>query len=96
VTLEDSIHSHRLRVLREAERSGNVSETCRQYGMSRTEFAGCGGAWNSTARRRASQRHTAPESPRSFSGRLPIDVATMADFDDHDDTITILNPYRIR
>jgi len=49
VTLEDSIHSHRLRVLREAERSGNVSETCRQYGMSRTEFAGCGGAWNSTA-----------------------------------------------
>ena len=38
MTLEDSIHSHRLRVLREAERSGNVSETCRQYGMSRTVF----------------------------------------------------------
>lgn len=38
MTLEDSIHSHRLRVLRAAERSGNVSETCRQYGMSRTVF----------------------------------------------------------
>ena len=38
MTLEDSIHSRRLRVLREAERSGNVSETCRQYGMSRTVF----------------------------------------------------------
>jgi transposase InsO family protein len=38
MTLEDSIHSQRLRVLREAERLGNVSEACRRYGMSRTVF----------------------------------------------------------
>ena len=36
MTLEDSIHSQRLRVLREAERLGNVSEACRRHGMSRT------------------------------------------------------------
>jgi hypothetical protein len=28
MTLEDSIHTHRLRVLREAERLGNVSDAC--------------------------------------------------------------------
>jgi hypothetical protein len=38
MTLEDSIHIQRLRVLRAAERLGNVSEACRQYGMSRTLF----------------------------------------------------------
>ena len=38
MTLEDSIHIHRLRVLHEAERLGNVSEACRRYGMSRTLF----------------------------------------------------------
>ena len=38
MTLEDSIHSQRLRVLRTAERLGNVSAACRQYGMSRTVF----------------------------------------------------------
>jgi transposase InsO family protein len=38
MTLEDSIHIQRLRVLREAERLGNVSEACRQHGMSRTLF----------------------------------------------------------
>jgi helix-turn-helix protein/integrase-like protein len=38
MTLEDSIHSQRLRVLREAERLGNVSEACRRHGMSRTLF----------------------------------------------------------
>jgi len=38
MTLEDSIHSQRLRVLREAERLGNVSEACRRYGWSRTLF----------------------------------------------------------
>lgn len=38
MTLEDSIHIQRLRVLREAERLGNVSEACRRYGMSRTLF----------------------------------------------------------
>jgi len=38
MTLEDSIHTQRLRVLREAERLGNVSEACRRYGMSRTGF----------------------------------------------------------
>ena len=36
MTLEDSIHSQRLRVLRDAERLGNVSEACRRHGMSRT------------------------------------------------------------
>jgi transposase InsO family protein len=38
MTLEDSIHSLRLRVLRDAERLGNVSEACRRHGMSRTLF----------------------------------------------------------
>ena len=38
MTLEDSIHSQRLHVLREAERLGNVSEACRRHGMSRTLF----------------------------------------------------------
>ena len=39
MTLEDSIHIQRLRVLRAAERAGNVSEACRRYGMSRTLFS---------------------------------------------------------
>lgn len=38
MTLDDSIQRHRLRVLREAEQSGNVSATCRRYGMSRSRF----------------------------------------------------------
>ena len=38
MTLEDSIHIHRLRVLREAEQLGNVSAACRRHGMSRTLF----------------------------------------------------------
>ncbi len=38
MTLEDSIHRQRLRVLREAQRLGNVSEACRRQGMSRTVF----------------------------------------------------------
>jgi transposase InsO family protein len=38
MTLEDSIHASRVRVLREAERSGNVSATCRRHGVSRTVF----------------------------------------------------------
>jgi transposase InsO family protein len=38
MTLEDSIHTRRLRVLRDAERLGNVSEACRRHGMSRTLF----------------------------------------------------------
>ena len=38
MTLEDSIHSQRLHVLREAERLGNVSEACRRHGVSRTVF----------------------------------------------------------
>jgi len=39
MTLEDSIHSQRLRVLRDAERLGNFSEACRRHGMSRTLFS---------------------------------------------------------
>ena len=38
MTLEDSIHASRVRVLREAERSGNVRATCRRHGVSRTVF----------------------------------------------------------
>jgi transposase InsO family protein len=38
MTLEDSIHSQRLRVLRAAEQLGNVTAACRQFGMSRTVF----------------------------------------------------------
>ena len=50
MTLEDSIHSQRLRVLRDAERLGNVSEACRRHGLSRTLFIGCGSASSSTDR----------------------------------------------
>ena len=45
MTLEDSIHSQRLRVLRDAERLKNVSEACRRHGMSRTVFYS---GWSST------------------------------------------------
>jgi Helix-turn-helix domain len=38
MTLDDSIHAQRLRVLREAEQSGQVTATCRRYGMSRSRF----------------------------------------------------------
>src|SRR5512136_1634406 len=38
MTLDESIHLHRLRVLREAEQSGQVTATCRRYGMSRAWF----------------------------------------------------------
>lgn len=38
MTAEDSIHSQRLRALREAERLGNVSEARRRHGLSRTVF----------------------------------------------------------
>jgi transposase InsO family protein len=38
MTLVDSIQAFRLRVLNEAQRSGNVSATCRRYGISRTLF----------------------------------------------------------
>lgn len=38
MTLEDSIHTQRLRVLGEAERLKNVSEACRRHAMSRTVF----------------------------------------------------------
>ena len=49
MTLEDSIHSQRLRVLRDAERLGNVSEACRRHGMSRTVFYRLRRHWSSTA-----------------------------------------------
>ena len=38
MTLEESIQGFRLRVLADAARSGNVSATCRRYGLSRTLF----------------------------------------------------------
>jgi transposase InsO family protein len=38
MTLEDSVLALRLQVLREAERSGNVSATCRTFDLSRTRF----------------------------------------------------------
>jgi transposase len=38
MTLADSIQSFRLRVFQEATRSGNVSATCRRFGLSRTQF----------------------------------------------------------
>ena len=38
MTLDDSIQGFRLRVVREAQRSGNVSATCRRYDVSRTVF----------------------------------------------------------
>jgi len=38
MTLEDSIHAQRLRVMREAEQTGNIAATCRRYGWSRARF----------------------------------------------------------
>ena len=38
MTLDDSRQGFRLRILREAERSGNVSATCCRYQVSRTVF----------------------------------------------------------
>jgi len=38
MTLSDSIQGFRLRVVTDAQRSGNVSATCRRYGISRTQF----------------------------------------------------------
>ncbi len=38
MTLADSIHAQRLRVMREAEQTGNVSATCRRHGWSRARF----------------------------------------------------------
>lgn len=38
MTLEQSIQGYRLQVLAEAERIGNVSAACRQFGISRTVF----------------------------------------------------------
>jgi transposase-like protein len=38
MTLEDGIKTQHLRVSRDAERLGNVSEACRRHGMSRTQF----------------------------------------------------------
>lgn len=38
MTLDDSIQGSRLRVLQAATRSGNVSATCRRFGISRTQF----------------------------------------------------------
>jgi transposase InsO family protein len=66
MTLEDSIHSQRLRVLRDAERLGNVSEACRRHGMSRTVFY--------RLRRRLEDYGTDgvhPKRQRARSGRPP-------------------------
>ncbi len=38
MTLEDSVHVFRLRVLQRAEELGNVSAACREAGISRTLF----------------------------------------------------------
>lgn len=38
MTLEESVVAHRLRVMRRAEESGNVTQACRLYGVSRTLF----------------------------------------------------------
>jgi hypothetical protein len=38
MTLEDSVHTQRLRVLRAAEHLGNVGEACRRRGLSQTLF----------------------------------------------------------
>ena len=67
MTLEDSIHSQRLRVLRDAERLGNVSEACRRHGMSRTVFYRLAAAVGAVrAGRRASE--AAPGASRAAAG----------------------------
>ena len=38
MTLDESIHGLRLRVMRRAEQIGNVSQVCREFGISRTLF----------------------------------------------------------
>ena len=73
MTLEDSIHSQRLRVLREAERLGNVSEACRRHGLSRTLF------YRLRQRVRAVRRRRRPSQAPAGGGRAarrPIPVQT--------------------
>ena len=38
MTLADSVVALRLKVMKRAEETGNVSEACRQFGISRTLF----------------------------------------------------------
>ena len=38
MTLESSVHAYRLRVIARAQALGNVSQACREFGVSRTLF----------------------------------------------------------
>ncbi|MDR7479730.1 MAG: helix-turn-helix domain-containing protein [Armatimonadota bacterium] len=38
MTLTDSVHAFRLRVIARAQALGNVSQACREFGISRTLF----------------------------------------------------------
>ncbi len=67
MTLDDSIQGFRLRVLRAAQRSGNVSATCRRDDVSRTVFYRWrarltrDGADGLQPKRRTARRGRAPE-----------------------------------
>jgi hypothetical protein len=42
MTLDDSVHAFRLRVMARAQVLGNVSQACREAGISRGTLEGCG------------------------------------------------------
>ena len=66
VTPDEIIYHRRLRVLEHAERTGNVSETCRVFGVSRTRFY----EWRNRARQYGVEavmpkRRRAPQLPNA-------------------------------
>lgn len=72
MTLEESVLALRLQVLREAERSGNVSATCRTFAVSRTRFYEWRAQW-----RQYGADGLRPKPTSAHRGRpvgLPIDV----------------------
>jgi len=46
MTLDDSVHGMRLRVMQRAQAVGSVSAVCRELGISRTLFYRCGSGSN--------------------------------------------------
>ena len=69
MTLEESVLGVRLAVLREAQRRGNVSATCRQFGVSRTRFYEWRAVW-----RRYGAAGLRPKPTSAHRGR-PVSVS---------------------
>src|SRR5687767_354794 len=61
MTLDESVHGMRLRVIERAQVLGNVSAVCRELGISRTLFYRCANGWNALASRVSIPGGSAPE-----------------------------------